>query len=76
MTPNGEIYYRKMLYRADFSNELPPTKHVFIHEMTHVLQYQRGMWVRSKGWVVGPQVINIGLISCVWLIIQWSNRHR
>ncbi|MGR4051184.1 type IV secretion protein Rhs [Kosakonia cowanii] len=49
MTPNGEIYYRKMLYRADFSNEPPPTKHVFIHEMTHVLQYQRGMWVRFKG---------------------------
>lgn len=51
MTPNGELYYRRTLYRSDFSNEPPPTQHLFIHEMVHVWQHQKGMWVRTRGLV-------------------------
>ncbi|WP_342323134.1 type IV secretion protein Rhs [Kosakonia sp. BYX6] len=51
MTPNGELYYRRSLYRRDFSIEPPPTQHLFIHEMTHVWQHQKGMWVCTRGLV-------------------------
>ncbi|QHM71362.1 type IV secretion protein Rhs [Mixta intestinalis] len=51
MTPNGEIWFRKELYRTDFSNIFVPVglKHLFIHEMMHVWQHQKHMWVRTRG---------------------------
>ncbi|CAI2066806.1 Uncharacterised protein [Serratia ficaria] len=59
MSPNGELYFRKALYRSDYANEtLPSAQHLFIHEMAHVWQYQRGMWVRTRGllsWTVSYQ---------------------
>src|SRR5262245_33367974 len=41
-TPNGEMYFGG-LYESDFSLATPSEKALFIHEMTHVLQYQNGM---------------------------------
>ncbi len=55
MTPNGELYFRSELYSQDYSTEEPALKHLFIHEMTHVWQYQNGMWVKLRGsmsWAV------------------------
>lgn len=51
MAPNGELYFRKNLYEEDFSEIAVPTesKHLYIHEMVHVWQHQRGMWVRTRG---------------------------
>ncbi|WP_395304353.1 type IV secretion protein Rhs [Enterobacter sp. ECC-019] len=54
MTPNGEIYFRYW-YRDDFSTSLPFLRHLFIHEMSHVWQRERGMNVMARGlisWLV------------------------
>lgn len=42
MTPRGEIHFPDSNYREDFSQETPTIKIWFIHEMTHVWQYQLG----------------------------------
>lgn len=49
MAPNGEIWFRKELYKADFSMAGAGLQHVFIHEMAHVWQHQKGMCVRIRG---------------------------
>ncbi len=50
MAPNGEIYFRND-YTDDFADARPNLKHLFIHEMTHVWQYQHGMNVKIRGLV-------------------------
>lgn len=57
MTPNGEVYFREGYYFADFSSDRVSTdsKHVFLHELCHVWQYQHGMMVKLRGlfsWAV------------------------
>lgn len=55
MTPSGGLYFRGANYQDDFSAANPDKKHLFIHEMTHVWQYQNGMWVKFRGsmsWAV------------------------
>ncbi|MBH1928077.1 type IV secretion protein Rhs [Serratia rubidaea] len=49
MAPNGELWFRKELYKPDFSVSPIISQHTFIHELAHVWQYQHGMWVRSRG---------------------------
>ena len=51
MTPNGELWYRKSMYREDFSanSVFVEDKYVFIHELGHVWQHQHGQWVRMRG---------------------------
>ncbi|BEM58633.1 hypothetical protein SMETP3_23790 [Serratia marcescens] len=50
MTPNGELFFRKELYSPDFGAESTvDIRHLFIHEMMHVWQHQKGMWVRARG---------------------------
>lgn len=50
MTPNGEIYFRYW-YTDDFSQALDDPQHMFIHEMSHVWQRERGMNVIGRGLV-------------------------
>lgn len=50
MTPNGEIYFLHW-YRDDFSKTLPFLQHLFIHEMSHVWQRQKGMNVILRGLI-------------------------
>ncbi|HDI3031690.1 TPA: type IV secretion protein Rhs [Cronobacter turicensis] len=50
MTPNGEIYFRDH-YRDDFSQSTDYMQHMFIHEMSHVWQRERGMNVICRGLV-------------------------
>ena len=52
MSPNGELYFRDW-YCDDFSANSFQYQHLFIHEMSHVWQYQRGIWVRMRGLVSG-----------------------
>ncbi|WP_230472551.1 type IV secretion protein Rhs [Gibbsiella quercinecans] len=52
MSPNGELYFRDW-YCEDFSTKSFQYQHLFIHEMSHVWQYQRGVWVRMRGLVSG-----------------------
>lgn len=42
VTPNGELYMPGTLFEADYSVAEDPTKHLFVHEMVHVWQYQLG----------------------------------
>jgi len=49
MAPNGNIYFHpcSLAYRDDFSVAETFLKGLFIHEMTHVWQHQRGTNVRK-----------------------------
>lgn len=52
MTPNGEMWFQEGVYEPDFSRALRSpvdSRHLFMHEMMHVWQHQRGMWVRTRG---------------------------
>lgn len=55
MAPNGLIYVPADggLYSSDYSSAGPRIKHVFMHEMCHVMQYQLGMAVFLRGMVSG-----------------------
>lgn len=46
MTPNGEIYFNPSYYKDDFSSASDNDKIWFMHEMTHVWQYQLGYAVK------------------------------
>lgn len=49
IAPNGGIYFGRKQYREDFSSGDLRSQHLFIHEMTHVWQYQLGypvFWTR------------------------------
>ena len=50
MSPNGEMYFREY-YSPDFSRANIINKHIFIHELSHVWQYQHGMKVKVRGLV-------------------------
>lgn len=59
MSPDGEMWFRPQKYEHDFSMPInqrsPNAQHLFMHEMMHVWQHQRGMWVRVRGafsWAV------------------------
>ncbi|WP_024550123.1 hypothetical protein [Siccibacter turicensis] len=53
MSPDGEMWFRDRTYENDFSmpsnQRTPAAQHLFMHEMMHVWQHQRGMWVRVRG---------------------------
>lgn len=49
MTPNGEMWFQEGVYENDFSMASLSRQHMFLHEMMHVWQHQRGMWVRTRG---------------------------
>ena len=54
MAPNGELYFRHW-YRDDYSLVVPFLQHLFIHEMSHVWQREKGMNVIFRGrvsWMV------------------------
>jgi len=52
MTPNGNMCYPEGMFREGFSDGGHPAdsgQHLFMHEMVHVWQYQRGYHVKSSG---------------------------
>jgi len=59
MTPNGEIYLPSNEYDnvPDFSMAAVPSRNWFIHEMTHVWQYQLGL----KNWWHG--IVHGGFVA-------------
>lgn len=52
VTPNGEMYFPGKHFKEDYSLESVGDQGWFIHEMTHVWQYQLGYWVKS---IRGPR---------------------
>lgn len=53
MTPNGEMYYMKDTYKDDFSSVKISLQHLFMHEIMHVWQHQKGYMVRTRGLFSG-----------------------
>lgn len=88
MTPNGELYFQEGTYQDDFSMSPIDSQHLFLHEMMHVYQHQRGMWVRTIGsfsWAVDyqytldkdklsdyPMEQQACIVSDYWLLINYG----
>ncbi len=49
MAPNGNIYVNFSDYSSNYALESKFIQGIFIHELTHVMQYQRGIHVLLKG---------------------------
>lgn len=49
VTPNGHMYFPKACFSDDFSTQDLGMQMWFMHEMTHVWQYQLGYWVKTRG---------------------------
>lgn len=45
MAPDGEVYFPKTIYLADFSVS-PQEMSLLIHELAHVWQIQSGVWLK------------------------------
>ncbi|WP_241186020.1 type IV secretion protein Rhs [Enterobacter asburiae] len=83
MTPNGELWYRKSMYREDFSanSVFIEDKYVFIHELGHVWQHQHGQWVRMRGAFSWAAEYTYRLDKENWLLLvygisKWSYYQR
>src|SRR5690606_5678842 len=44
--PNGHMYFPPRVHQADFSQATLAEQSWFMHELTHVWQYQMGYWVK------------------------------
>ena len=65
MPPDGKIYFREH-YRDDYSLSVPFYQHMFIHEMAHVWQREKGMNVIGRGmfsWAVNYRYVLVKRIS-------------
>lgn len=56
IAPNGNIFVGDKYYRDDFSCHGRIYAQIFIHEMTHVMQYQQGLNVLLRG--AGLQILH------------------
>ncbi|MDD2944190.1 MAG: hypothetical protein PHC51_14660 [bacterium] len=66
MTPNGGMYFNPNRFVQDFSIEDKYSKIWFMHEMTHIWQYQlgysvtwHGFWITISGGYVGGRAYRI-----------------
>lgn len=55
IAPNGNIYFAPKVYKKDFSLASDISKHFFIHEMTHIWQYQNGQTVALRA--IGEHIL-------------------
>ena len=72
MTPNGEIYFRNQ-YCDDFSLVTDDLQHMFIHEMSHVWQREKGMNVIGRGlvsWIASYHYTLDGRLLCEYSMEQ------
>lgn len=78
MTPNGEMWFRSDLYQPDFSIADVYYKHLFLHEMMHVWQHQRGMMVRLRGlmsWAADYTYSleqQASIVSDYWVLVHYG----
>lgn len=49
VTPNGSMYFPKDCFEDDFSARGIGSQMWFMHELTHVWQFQLGYWVKMRG---------------------------
>ncbi|MEB3753694.1 hypothetical protein [Acinetobacter sp. MD2(2019)] len=52
MAPTGRLFVNPENYKADYSLESLAYKGIFIHELTHIYQYQQGIQVLFKGAIL------------------------
>ncbi|EHU1558955.1 hypothetical protein A1Z55_RS12760 [Acinetobacter baumannii] len=52
MAPNGRLFVSKQVFAKDYSKCSIVMQGVFIHELTHVLQYQKHTNVVVKGFIL------------------------
>ena len=52
MAPNGRLFVSQEVFAEDYSQCSIAMQGVFIHEITHVLQYQKHMNVVARGFVL------------------------
>lgn len=71
MAPNGEMYFRNY-YSQDFSKAIISTQHIFIHELSHVWQYQHGMNVKLRGLASWAAKYQYTLSK----LMVWNSRHK
>jgi hypothetical protein len=82
VTPNGEIYFLKADYRADFSkpkvgkNQKPnDIRRWFIHEMTHAWQFQLDYGVKANGaWLQGLLLLHLATKKEVYGYVLDENK--
>lgn len=53
VTPNGNMYWPARIFKENFAYENIAYQNWFMHEFTHVWQYQMGMNVRARGLLSG-----------------------
>ncbi|CAB5714303.1 Uncharacterised protein [Delftia tsuruhatensis] len=50
MAPAGDIFFPPEIFSEDYSMEIESSmKYIFVHEMTHIWQYQQGYPVMARG---------------------------
>ncbi|WP_435946538.1 type IV secretion protein Rhs [Dryocola sp. BD586] len=92
MTPNGEIWFETNVYQQDYSLSTIEYKHLFLHEMMHVWQHQRGMnvkmrglfsWARNYHYDLGrrqlshyPMEQQACIVADYWLLIKYGFRYN
>lgn len=52
MAPNGRLFVSQQVFAEDYSKCSIVMQGVFIHELTHILQYQKHMNVAVRGFVL------------------------
>ncbi|MEK5782811.1 hypothetical protein VXE43_23030, partial [Acinetobacter baumannii] len=52
MAPNGRLFVSQQVFAKDYSKCSIVMQGVFIHELTHVLQYQKNTNVVVKGFIL------------------------
>ncbi|PXA96092.1 vgr related protein [Nostoc sp. 3335mG] len=62
MAPDGHVYFPAPLYHADFSAS-PSLMWLLIHELAHVWQIQRGVWLKFRRVFIEGGVYDYGAID-------------
>lgn len=70
MTPNGEMYFPAHTYEEDFSLG---SQGFFIHEMTHVWQYQQGYGVKRNGLIIAAHGGYNGSLPPAYIYMPYIN---
>ena len=52
ITPDGEVYFGRSDYLPDFGTRVGNMSWL-VHELVHVWQWQKGMWVKSRRLIKG-----------------------
>ena len=76
VTPMGGIYYPTKEYLEDYSIARIEDRHLFMHEMVHIWQYQMGMWSLCGARAAYWWITNMHWQTTKYYpITAWNNKH-